>query len=97
VTVGQADADETGCERFYTKGLTKFGLDELETFRPLGLSGRPVLERLASIAEAVILLGQSPKVGTSLPLPGVGLTLAVAKHRTVPDATGPVPFREIAW
>ncbi len=97
ITVEQADADETGRERFYTKGLAKFGLDELEVFRPMGLSGRPTSERLTAIAEEIIRLGQSPKVGASLPLPGIGLTLSVTKHRTVPSAEGPVAFREVAW
>lgn len=97
MTVEQSDADETGRERFYTKGLTKFGLDELEVFRPMGLSGRPILERLTDIAETIIRSGQSPKVGASLTLPDIGLTLSVTKHRTVPAAEGPVAFREIAW
>jgi hypothetical protein len=97
ITVEQADADETGRERFYTKGLAKFGLDELEVFRPMGLSGRPTSERLTDIAEEIIRLGQSLKVGASLPLPGIGLTLSVTKHRTVPSAEGPVAFREVAW
>lgn len=97
ITVEQADADETGRERFYTRGLAKFGLDELEVFRPMGLSGRPTSERLTDIAEEIIRVGQSLKVGASLPLPGIGLTLSVTKHRTVPSAEGPVAFREVAW
>ena len=97
VTVEQSDADKAGRERFYTKGLAKFGLDELEVFRPMGLSGRPTSERLTDIAETIIRLGQSPKVGASLTLPGIGLTLSVTKHRTVPSAEGPLAFREIAW
>nr|MBI3612356.1 hypothetical protein [Nitrospirota bacterium] len=97
MTVEQSDADEAGRERFYTKGLAKFGLDELEVFRPMGLPGRPTSERLTDIAETIIRSGQSPKVGASLPLPGIGLTLSVTKHRTVPTAEGPVAFREVAW
>lgn len=97
IAVEQSDADKAGRDRFYTKGLTKFSLDELEVFRPIGLSGRSTLEQLASIAEEIVRLGQAPKVGASLPLPGIRLTLSVARHRTVPDATGPVAFREISW
>lgn len=97
IAVEQADADGTGRERFHTRGLAKFGLDELEVFRPMGLPGRPTVEQLAAIAEEIVRLGHSPKVGASLSLPGIGLTLSVTKHRTVPEATGPVAFREITW
>ncbi|TAJ08301.1 MAG: hypothetical protein EPO61_09340 [Nitrospirae bacterium] len=97
MTVEQSDADEAGRERFYTKGLAKFGLDELEVFRPMGLPGRPTSERLTDIAEMIIRLGQSPKVGASLTVPDIGLTLSITKHRTVPAAEGPVAFREVAW
>ncbi|MDE3019542.1 MAG: hypothetical protein KGI53_11030 [Nitrospirota bacterium] len=97
ISVEQSDADAEGRERFYTKGLAKFGLDELELFRPMGLPGRPTLERLTDVAEEIVRLGQSPKVGASLPLPNIGLTLSVVKHRTVPTGNDPVAFREISW
>jgi len=97
MTVEHGDPDDAGRERFYTQGLSKFGLDELEVFRPMALSSRSTLERLAEIAEAILRLGRSPAVGTTLSLSDIGVTLSIVKHRTVPSAQGPVAVREIAW
>ncbi|MFM8552338.1 MAG: hypothetical protein ACKOCD_08540 [Nitrospiraceae bacterium] len=97
IAVEQADADDPGLDRFHTKGLAKFGLDELEVFRPKGLSSRPILEQLADIAGEILRLGQVPKVGASLTLPMLGIVLSITKHRTLPSAEGPVAYREIIW
>lgn len=97
VTIDQAEAPDPGQERFSTRGLLKFGLDEIETFRPLGLSSRPVMEILAALAEELILKGQSPKVGSTVTLPDLGLSVDIARHRTAPLGGVPVSFREITW
>lgn len=97
VTVEQGEPTEAGLERFHTRGLTKFGLDELETFRPRGLSSRPIMERLAEAADELIRLGRSPTVGASVPLPLSGATIQILRHRTVASPHGPVPVREISW
>lgn len=97
LTVEQADASESGLDWFSTRGLTKFGLDEIETFRPRGLPSRPVIERLTEIADCFIRLGHAPAVGTKVPLPELGLSVQVTRHRTVPSSALPLSLREITW
>ncbi|MBM4124168.1 MAG: hypothetical protein FJ246_04310 [Nitrospira sp.] len=97
VTVDHAESGDPGLERFYTRGLAKFGLDELETFRPLGLPSRPVLEQLADIAGEILRIGHLPTVGAAISLPGIGLALRVIRHRTTSPVEGSIPCREITW
>jgi len=97
ITVEQGEPAESGLERFHTSGLAKFGLDELETFSPRGLSGRPVMDRLAEAADELIRLGRNPTVGSSVPLLLSGTTVQIVRHHTVPSPHGPVPVREISW
>jgi hypothetical protein len=97
VVVDQEESGAPGLERFFTRGLTKFKLDELETFQPLGLPGRPVLENLTDIADEILQAGHSLKVGTTLEIPKLGLTLRIIRHRTTAPAEGSVPTREIVW
>lgn len=97
VTVDHIESGDSELERFYTRGLAKFGLDELETFRPIGLPSRPVLESLADVAAEILRIGQLPAVGSAIALPELGLTLHVTRHRTTPPAEGSTPFREITW
>jgi len=97
LVVDQEESGDRGSERFYTRGLTKFKLDELETFRPLGLPSRPVLESLMDIAEEMLQTGHCPKVGATLEIPRLGLTLQIIRHRTTAPSEGAVPIREIVW
>lgn len=97
VTVAQADSSDPKSEWFHTLGLSKFGLDELEVFQPVGLPARPTLETLIGIADEVLRTGRSPKVGTTLPLPLLGLTVTVRRHRTAAPAGLSLPFREVGW
>jgi hypothetical protein len=97
VMVSQADSPDPHLDWFHTLGLSKFGLDELEVFRPVGLPARPTLETLAGVADELVRIGRSPKVGTTLPLPLLGLTLNVKRHRTAAPAGLSLPFREISW
>lgn len=97
VTVAQADSTDPLTDWFHTLGLSKFGLDELEVFRPVGLPVQPTLETLAGIAEQLLRIGRSPNVGTTLALPLLGLSVAVKRHRTAAPAGLPLPFREITW
>ena len=97
VTVSQADSPDPQTDWFHTLGLSKFGLDELEVFRPVGLPGRPTLETLAAIADEMLRIGHSPNVGTTVPLPILGLSIAVKRHRTAAPAGLSLPFREICW
>ena len=97
LTVSQADSPDPQTEWFHTLGLSKFGLDDLEVFRPVGLPARSTLETLAGIADEMVRIGRSPKVGTTMPLPILGLTLTVTRHRTATPAGLSLPFREISW
>ena len=97
VTVAQADSPDPLMEWFHTLGLSKFGLDELEVFRPVGLPGRPTLETLAGIADEMLRIGRSPNVGTTVSLPNIGLSIVVKRHRTAAPAGLSLPFREISW
>jgi hypothetical protein len=97
VKVSQNEAPTPEQEWFSTRGLTKFGLDELETFRPVGLSATPVIEALSEIAGALIRQGRAPNVGGELPLPEAGVAMRVLRHRTVQVGGVTISLREIAW
>lgn len=90
-------AEESSRQWIHTRGLAKLGLDEIETFRPTGLPVEPVAERLLEIAEELARLGQSPPVGTVLPLPFLGLTVRVLRYRTAAPAGVTLQLREIGW
>jgi len=97
VTVSQTDSPDPQTDWFHTLGLSKFGLDELEVFRPAGLPGRPILENLAAIADEMLRIGRSPNIGTTVPLPVLGFSITVKRHRTAAPAGLSLPFREISW
>ena len=88
----QAKADEVWC---YTLGLSKFGVDELETFSPRGTSDRAAKELLAESAQEILRNGQSPKVGTVLVLPTLGRTVTIANHRTAAPTGRMLGFRQV--
>jgi len=79
---------------FHTRGLTKFGLDEIETFLPIGLSGRGVKDIVFSVAGQLIEQGKNPKVGEHVILDGNGPHVTVVRHRTDPLYGIPLAFRE---
>ncbi len=95
--IEQTEADQAGRDWFFTLGLAKFGLDELETFRPRGLPSQPVIERLAAIAQEILRLGHQPKVGTRVTMPSLRLSVQVIRHRNVARAGIPLILREITW
>jgi hypothetical protein len=97
IEVFQTEAADVGHEWFYTRGLTKFGLDDLETFRPVGLPGQEVTETLFDIAEEIVRMGQSPNIGLTLPLHALGLSVRVIRHRTAFHNDAPLVLREIIW
>lgn len=88
----QARADEVWC---YTLGLSKFGLDELETFFPRGTSDRAAKELLVESAQEILRNGQSPKVGTVLVLPTLGRPVTIANHRTAAPTGRVLGFRQV--
>ncbi|GKS59831.1 hypothetical protein YTPLAS18_33580 [Nitrospira sp.] len=97
VTVIQPEAEDPTSEWFRTMGLTKFGLDELETARPRGLAGGRTIEILMDAAETILDSGQNPTVGSTIHAARNGLTLHIVSHRTLPHTTGPLPIRRLQW
>lgn len=95
--IEQAEADQAGRDWFLTLGLAKFGLDELETFRPTGLPSQPVIEQLEQIAQEILRIGHQPKVGTTVTIPSLGLSVQVIRHRNAARAGSPLILREIVW
>ncbi|WP_447979124.1 hypothetical protein [Candidatus Nitrospira bockiana] len=93
----QAEAPEPTLDWFSTRGLSKFGLEELEVFQPIGLPARHATERLLTIAEEVLRQGRAPTVGSRLHVPELHLDVRVVRHRTVPSADTMVILREITW
>jgi hypothetical protein len=79
---------------FHTRGLTKFGLDEVETFQPLGLSGREMEALVLGVAGQLIEQGKNPKVGDQLVLGGTDPEITIVRHRTDPIYGIPLAFRE---
>ncbi|GJL59581.1 MAG: hypothetical protein NPIRA03_24380 [Nitrospirales bacterium] len=79
---------------FHSRGLTKFGLDEIETFRSTGLSSREVKDTVLRVADHLIEQGKNPKVGERIVLDGSGLQVMVVRHRTDPLYGAPLAFRE---
>ena len=75
----------------------KFGLDEVETFQPIGLSGREVEETVLKVAAQLIEQGKNPKVGEQVILDGSGPQVTVVRHRTDPIYGIPLAFREFTW
>lgn len=79
---------------FHTRGLTKFGLNEIETFQPMGLSGREVQDAVLRVAGHLIEQGKNPKVGERIVLDGSGPQGTFVRHRTDPAYGAPLAFRE---
>ncbi len=97
LAVVQAEGPEPSREWFYTDGLRKFGLDELETFRAVGLPAHPAQDMLRNAAEVVLHLGRSPGVESTLSVPLAPGALRVRRHRTVMLRGQSTAMREIIW
>jgi hypothetical protein len=76
-------------------GLNKFGLDELEVIQARGLPETETIALLISAADAVLRAGHNQKIGQSLDLPVLALTIRFVKHRTAAPAGRMMTFREI--
>ncbi|MFQ5932419.1 MAG: hypothetical protein ACE5MM_08425 [Nitrospiraceae bacterium] len=97
VTVVQAEGTTSHQEWFHTRGLSKFGLDEIELFRPVGLPSRAVTEDMAAIADELVQIGHPQKVGATVRFEGAGLLVRVIRHRTASASGAPLALREIVW
>lgn len=97
VTVVQSDDAERQRDWFYTRGLSKFSLDEIEVFQPVGLPSHTISENLLDIADELLRRGQSPNVGSTMLIPNLAVSIRVVRHRTHPSADTPLILREITW
>jgi len=97
VHVHQEESLVDGRQWFVTRGMGKLGQEELEVFRPRGLSERPTKERLLDLAHECLLQGKSPKVGTLLHLGAHEIAARIVKHRTISMASGQLNVREVCW
>ena len=79
----------------YSLGLSKFGLDEIETMQDKGLPDSTARELLMESASEWLRLGLSPKVGTNLFLPILGRTVRIINYRTAAPAGRMLGFREL--
>lgn len=87
-----ARPDQVWC---HTLGMTKFGLDEIETFYGKGLPESAAKELLTESANELLRIGQSPKVGSALRLPLLGCTIRIVNYRTAAPTGRMIGFREL--
>ena len=97
VQVEQHEQLETTNVWFFTRGLAKFGFEEIETFRPLGLPERPTIDTLLEIGELLITENKTPKVGDQLTLPWTLQVVTVIRHRTDQSSGRLLQLREVKW
>ncbi len=79
----------------HTRGLSKFGLDEIELFHSLGLSGQVIESMLYDVAWQVIVEGKNPTIGQQVSFGQEGQYVEVVRHRTDPLYGMPLAFREV--
>ncbi len=96
VTVQHSETDDHSSEWFYTLGLTKFGLDELEVIQPRGLPDRETIALLHCAADAVLRKGHNQKVGCTMDLHALAHTIRFITHRTAAPAGRMMAFRQIS-
>jgi hypothetical protein len=97
VIVVHSEDTERQRDWFYTRGLSKFGLDEIEVFQPVGLPSHTVSDTLLDIADELLRIGHSPNVGSTIAIPTLAFSIRVVRHRTHPSTDTPLILREIAW
>jgi hypothetical protein len=94
--IEEVSGREDGRVWFHTRGLAKFGLEDIEIYRPVGLSERPVIEVMTEIAESLIDLGKAPNVGEALTL-STGQSVRIVRHRTDQSYSIRLNLREVEW
>ena len=95
--IEQVSAREDGRIWFHTRGLSKFGLEDVEVYRPPGLSERPVVEFLSELAENLIDSGKAPNVGEVMRLESSGRLVRILRHRTDQSYGIRLNLREVEW
>ena len=91
VTIMQTE-NHDGRQWLYTLGLKKFGLDEVELFRPAGLPTAETKAALAHIADELTRQGKVPTVGSTFTASDV--SVRVIKHRTATPGTVQLVLRK---
>lgn len=97
VQVERQDRLEEGLVRLHTRGLAKFGLDDLESFLGVGLTDQECERRLLETAEAIIRENRNLKNGELLEIPGEAFRATVVRHRTDSTYGRPLPYREVTF
>ena len=95
--IEQVEGRADGRVWFHTRGLAKFGLEDIETYRPTGLSERPVIEAFTEIADVLTLMGKAPNVGESFMVEGLNRAVRVVRHRTDQSYSLRLNLREVEW
>ncbi len=96
IQVNQGDAPDLHHDWFYTLGMTKFSLDELELMRPRGLPHAETIEILSNAAGEVVKSGHNAKVGAGIEIPALARTVTIVRHRTAAPAGRMLAFRELS-
>ena len=97
VRVDQTEQLEQGRAWFYTQGLAKFGLEEIETFCSLGLPERATIDTLLEIGVLLIADNKVVKVGEHFTLPRTSQMVKVIRHRTDQSLGIKLNLREVSW
>jgi len=96
IQVNQEDSPDLRHDWFYTLGMSKFSLDELELMRPRRLPPAETIENLSDAAGVVVKSGHNTKVGTGIEIPALARTVTIVRHRTAAPAGRMVAFRELS-
>ena len=97
VRIEQVDRHDEGRVWFHTRGLGKFGFEEIETYKDTGLSAQPVIEALEHMTELIILRGNPLRTGDSIEIHTTGAVAEVVHHRTDPSYGVQLNLREVVW
>lgn len=95
ITVQYSETDDPTSDWFYTLGLSKFSLDELEVIQPRGLPDRETIALLQCASDAVLRKGQNQKMGSTMDLHALAQTIRFIKHRTAAPTGRMMSFRQI--
>lgn len=95
VQVEQQEQIQNMRKWWHTRGLTKFGLDEIETFQSIGLSERTIEPMLYGVAFQLMAKVKNPKIGEHVPFGEHGQQVEVVRHRTDPIYGMPLALREV--
>ena len=97
VKIEQIELLESSQIWFFSLGLAKFGLEEIETFRPIGLPDQPVIDKLLAIGNMILASRTVAKVGDRLALPESGQLVTILGHRTDQSTGRGLQLREVKW